>query len=64
MGTEAAGKMYELLGRHAYRTFSKTEISNLLRSPLFDSVLPGQGALVQSLVRELSPTCHAVRLIN
>lgn len=32
MGTEAARKMYELLGEHAYRTFSKTEISNLLHA--------------------------------
>ena len=50
MRTEAAHKMYELLGTHGYRTFSKTEISNFLRSPVFDSVLPLQGAPVQSLV--------------
>lgn len=30
MRTEAAHKMYELLGTHGYRTFSKTEISNFL----------------------------------
>lgn len=64
MRTEAAHKMYELLGTHGYRTFSKTEISNFLRSPVFDSMFPVQGAPVQSLVWELSPTCHAVRQIN